>query len=155
MGASSPTQRCLALEYVPIYSKLSSHCSTAINLTLKYNVKTSKIPLLLSFSLQCFFVQFSVFFFCNPRFRNNRFDILQSLDALIFYYNAFPKILAVQINFFNAGVGKLFGMADRFKSENFSGNGFRNKHKYSAIKFYFSSHYNSDSIRTMSLFCSN
>ena len=44
-----------------------------------------------------------------------------------------------------------FEMADRFKSENFSRAGLKNEHKYSAIKFYFSPYYNSDSMRTMSL----
>ena len=39
----------------------------------------------------------------------------------------------------NTGVGNLFRTADRFKSETFSRTGLKNKHKYSAIKFYFSS----------------
>ena len=52
------------------------------------------------------------------------------------------------------GAGKLFCLADQFKSEKFSRTGLKNKHKYSAIKFYFSSYHNSDS-RSMILCCSN
>ena len=59
------------------------------------------------------------------------------------------------ITWVTARNGKLCRMANRFNSKKFSRTGLKKEHKYSAIKLYFSLYYNSDSMRTMSLFCSN
>ena len=67
----------------------------------------------------------------------------------------FSKMAVGSVAFVSPGVDKLFRLADRFKSENCSRTGLKNKHKYSAIKFYFSPYYNSNSKRIMSLFCNN
>ena len=86
------------------------------------------------------------------KFYNN---VMFKLGAFKKSHGAMPPAGPVVVVDYRTWVGKLFHMAGRCKSENFSRTGHKNEHKYSAIKLYFSSYYNNDSMRTMSLFCSN
>ena len=78
------------------------------------------------------------------------FDISTVINALKGCRNFEVKLISCSVYsslnkpYIIPGVGKLFHMADRYKSKKFLRAGLKHKYKYSAIKFYFSSFYNSD-----------